>query len=169
MIDIEFELGDYVENQLTNTDGYVNAIADHITGCTRVGVRPRSEDRSENHKTEFHYPAELSEFNPPMDVIVRDDAGVPEDPEIHPGNVVEDEVTGITGLAVIVTYRMYNCPQVCIRLKSDDGYSTETEWIDAPRLMVVGDECVGKYEDPEGAQTGSVGDSMQEQSSMSEL
>jgi len=42
MIDIEFELGDYVENQLTNTDGYVNAIADHITGCTRVGVRPEA-------------------------------------------------------------------------------------------------------------------------------
>jgi len=146
MIDTNIELGDYVQNRQTNTNGYVTDIADHLTGCTRVGVRPRSHDRNEHHETEFYYPAELTVVSAPQD-ITSGDARIPADPRIEPGHVVEDEVTGLRGLVGIVTYNQFNCPQACVYAETEDGYASDGEWIDIPRLTVETDEYVGEYED----------------------
>jgi len=174
MIETDMDLGDYVENKLTNTEGYVDAIADHLTGCTRVGVRSRSQDPSEHHDTEFYYPDELTVISAPSTVDGVQSASIPDEPTVEPGHIVEDDVTGIRGLAAVVTYRIFNCPQVCVLPEANPDsenteYSTDGEWIDAPRLTVDADECVGDYEiddidDPQS--TGVIGASKGDETMM---
>jgi len=190
MIQTDIELGDYVRNNLTNTEGYVSAIADHLTGCTRIGVRPRSQDPSEHPETHFNHPAELSVTSVPNTVAGTQDVSIPSgarsvrtdpqavfdgrggDPQVTPGHVVEDEVSGTRGLVGIVTYRLFNCPQACVFPDVDDGYATDnSEWIDVPRLEVVDDECVGEYDETDSddpQSTGAMGNSMNNETLMSE-
>ena len=158
MIDTDIGLGDYVQNQQTNTEGYVTDIADHLTGCTRVGVRARSNDASEHHETKFYYPDELTIVADPQGVE-SGDGTIPEDPRVEPGHIVADEVTGIRGLVGIVTYNQFNCPQACVYPETDDGYATDSEWVDIPRLTVDGDEYVGEYgnSDDDPQSTGAMG------------
>jgi len=165
MIDTNIELGDYVVNSVTNTEGYVTAIADHLTGCTRVGTRAHSEDTTETHDLEFYYPSTLRQREAPSAIQALADASTPNDPRIEPGHIVEDELTGGRGLATVVTYRSFNCPQACVCPETDEGYATDGEFIDAPRLEVIGDECVGTYEDTDDGDddpqsTGAIGESV---------
>ena len=47
MTEFKFELGAKVKDELTNFKGIVTVRSEHITGCDRYCVRPRTDDTSE--------------------------------------------------------------------------------------------------------------------------
>lgn len=172
MLDTNISLGDYVTNNLTNTEGYVTAIADHLTGCTRIGFRPRSQDPSEHHDVVFVYPAELTVTSAPQTLPALTDASLPEAPRVEPGHVVEDEIMGVRGLAGVVTHKAFNCPEAYIYPETDDGFTDDGLWVDCPRLDVICDEYVGTYEDDtenDPQATGAMGQSMSDSEHMGDL
>jgi len=153
-VNTDFDLGDQVVNQYTGTCGHVISIGDHLTGCTRIGVRSESvssDDRSDHQETEFYYPAELSVIT---SVDERENIETPpqsiEDTEtdVTLGNEVKDTVTGITGIVTTITYNMYNCPRVAINPTREGGeYSNDREWFDLPRVEVVDDGVAAEFDE----------------------
>ncbi len=174
-VDTDFDLGDQVQNQYTKTVGHVISVGDHLTGCTRIGVRTEAVDpegQSEHQDHEFYYPAELSVITP---VDERDDIETPpegidsRDVDISLGNEVTDRVTGIEGVVTTITYQMYNCPRVAINpTRENDAYSNDREWFDLPRVEKVDDGVAGEFdelsESDVEADSGAIGDDYQSKS-----
>lgn len=47
MVDHDIELGDVYQDTISGCTGVVTAIADHLTGCARIGLYPLGEKPSQ--------------------------------------------------------------------------------------------------------------------------
>lgn len=144
MVDTDIELGSVAKHRYTRTEGLVTAVSEHLTGCTRVGLRPSSHDN--DHNDEEFYAIDALEHASYSDI----DHSVETDLDIELGNVVEDQVTGVEGIVVTVMHCLFNCPRVGVYPSVDgdeQSYATDSEWFDAPRLEVVDEGINGEFDD----------------------
>lgn len=128
--DAEFELGEEVKHDLSGREGVVVSIAEHLSGCTRIGVLWSDDDTEET----FYYEPELESLGSEMwsdeFEVVGSDAKL--------GQVVEDDLTGFEGVASSITFSAFNCPRVAIEPTEVDGpEKPDREWFDEPRVNVV--------------------------------
>lgn len=154
----DIEIGDYVECRISGAEGIVVTIGDHITGCTRIGVRPDPE-RDSREDEKFFYDGELNvtganyrtNFDLGYDVQTETDFTI--------GERVKDDITGFEGVITVINYKLFNCP--CARVQSVDDVD-EGHWIDVPRLESVDEgvsEDYGFLQEEDGGSTGPVEDS----------
>lgn len=154
MLGTDIELGMEVRDSISGFTGIVTKMGDHLAGCTRVGVFSTSPSGDRGNE-EFFFPSQL-EIVSDSTVFQAKNNPVTET-DFETGQLLEDEMTGFEGYAIIINYSLYNCPQ--IRLKSGEDPS-EAEWFDEPQLVAVSDEVEFDYDDFETATeatTGSVG------------
>jgi len=151
-----FELGDVVEDEISGFRGVVIAIADHLTGCQRIGVRANdTENTARRGDEEFFYPSQLSRV---------EDAD-PIEPEHDPvtevnfemGQKLRDTVTGFEGVVTTISYELHNCPRAGLSVvdNHDPTENPDRGWFDAPRLEVVGDGISGDFSDLEASEVES--------------
>lgn len=159
--DIPFELGDVVQDEITGFRGVVIALAEHITGCDRVGVRPIDRDNTAKRGSEeFFYPTQLTAVEDVDSISVEHDPQT--DMEYALGEYVRDAITGAEGVITTVTYKLYNCPQVSISPTNVNG-ETEVDdrlWVDIPRIESTGgvmDDFQEEQTTDDTSATGSVG------------
>jgi len=131
----QFQLSEVVEHQFLDDTGYVVARAEHLTGCTRYAVRPKSGSFVSDD--EWVYEGEITSTG---EYTIFDDEPVTEC-DVVLGNTVVDELTGLEGWVTTITYEAWNCPRVAIT-PSDDPQA-DREWVDVPRVTVTGG---GKHE-----------------------
>lgn len=162
MEESEVELGQEVQDQISGFRGIVMTYGEHLTGCTRIGVRPvGEEDTAHRGEEEFFYPDQLEL----IDGETRwTDRKVVEEVDFELGEQVRDDPTNFEGFAAVINYKLFNCPSVAIQPvdKSDVTERGELEWFDAPRVERTGDGIREDYhtitENDETAETGAVAD-----------
>jgi len=143
MTEKDIEIGDIVVDSVSKYQGMVVRIGEHISGCTRIGVRARSNDKTERSSEEFFFPKQLEVRDyEPVEIDHKDI-----DIDIELGERVRDKVTGFEGYAVVINRRLYNVPQVRLETDVGEGNSTETKWIDLPMAEVIGEGVSKECED----------------------
>lgn len=153
MKEIDIELGDFVEDRITETEGYVTTIGYHLTGCTRIGVEPAISRGTRGDET-FFYEDEvdvtgenyLERFDVDLEPVTNADISI--------GQRVQDGVTGFEGVVSVINYQLFNCPHIRIQSTGD---IEDAEWIDLPRIEVVNEGVEGEYEDLQYYPTGRTG------------
>ena len=163
----EIQLGQFVKDEISCYAGYVTTIGEHITGCTRIGVRGAGEDDSPvAPEEEFFYPAQL-EIVDDGRVEEREEAVTETDFEL--GERVRDEVTNFEGIVVVINYSLWNCPSIAVQgLSNEHDERGELEWFDAPRLAEVpGADYVGDYEDVQNSTIEGESGAIEDSSNMS--
>jgi len=145
MQDKTIQLGWRVRDRISGFEGIVIDVADHISGCRRIGVRPAvddskilsSADSSTRGDEEFFYEDEL---------LVVDEEGKFEnyakkakvDTHISLGDEVVDDITDFSGTVTTISYNLFNTPQAAVSPdqihSKEHGY--DREWFDDVRLTV---------------------------------
>lgn len=160
MSETDIELGQKVQDEISGFTGIVTLIGDHISGCERIGVHPVGEKQTvQRGDQEFFYEEQLR-------ILQRENEWTEEldprtDSEVSLGNIVSDQLTGITGTAVVINYKLFNCPSVCVQPSGDsNSENPDKEWIDDVRLQVKAGGVHGPYaaDDASTEETGSVED-----------
>lgn len=143
--DLDVELGKQVADEVSGFRGIVTTIAEHLTGCARIGVQPtEAEGPSVRGEEEFFYPSQISKYS-------QGTFDLPDDPQtevgIEMGQRVQDDVTGFEGVVSTITYSLFNCPRVAVSPVDVDDVTEQKDrgWFDAPRVSVVGDGISGEY------------------------
>lgn len=159
MSEFEFALGREVADRVSGMSGIITTIGEHIAGCTRYCVRPTDTAPGQRGSEEFFYADSLelvsarTEFTEEVpDGAMTCSFGV--------GQRVRDEVTDFTGIASVINYKLWNCPQVLVQSESD---ADESQWYDDLRLQEPahlqqesGDNVIYDYDDvvePDDAST----------------
>lgn len=132
---IDVELGQLVADEITGMTGIVTMIGDHIAGCTRVQVSPTDVGESSSGSDDFFFPERLKILEEDNKFTARAEQSITES-EIELGQRVEDEVTEFRGVASVINYSIWNCPQVLVQSRSD---ADESQWYDSVRLDAVSD------------------------------
>jgi len=156
----DIELGEEVQDKVSGFRGVVVAIADHLSGCNRIGVRANdTETLAHRSDEEFFYEDQLEQTGEAPFAERGEKAQT--DTEITLGEEVRDDVTGFEGIASTIRYELYNCPRIAVT-PVDDSSPTENgdrEWFDAPRLSVIGEGVTDEYADLQEAATSETGSS----------
>jgi len=149
MNETDLQLGDEVQNEYTGTEGTVTCISYHLTGCTRVAVRPSGHDPTEHYDDEFYYSSELQVIQSVHQRNLENKPDGVQETEIELGNVVRDAVTGIEGIVGVITHEFFNCPRVgvfpSVGDDDEDKHSNDSEWFDLPRVEYVDDGVADEY------------------------
>lgn len=149
MVDTTIQLGQKVQDRISGFVGVVTTVGDHLSGCTRIGVQPvGDEETSMRGDEEFFFPDQLEVLEEETEFT--DEAwGGPEDHHISLGQFVRDEVNGFTGVAEIINYRLWTCPQVLVKAQCKPGEDEEpdTTWADVVRLEAGDEEFTGAFDD----------------------
>ena len=157
VLNTDIGLGDHVRDEVTGYEGYVVAIAYHLTGCTRFGVRSNDEVPANRAEEEWFSEAQLEktgEDSVEADTVTTSD--------IELGDRVKDDITDIEGFVTTVTYNLYNCPRAAITTIPDEkNEEYNREWFDVPRLEFlgggVGDDYQSLTENDNEGETGASG------------
>lgn len=157
VLDTDIGLGDHVRDEVTGYEGYVVAVAYHLTGCTRFGVRSNDESPANRAEEEWFSEAQLEKTGEEpveADTVTTSEIGL--------GDRAADDVTEVEGFATTVTFNLYNCPRAALTVIPDEkNEELHREWFDTPRLEFLGGGIGDDYEeltenDNEG-ETGSSG------------
>jgi len=148
-LDTDIDLGTVYEDTISGYTGVVTAIADHLTGCTRVEL---SQVESSTASSEWFYADQLRsvddleapEYN--HDVVTSCDFTL--------GEYVRDTVTGYTGNISSITYELFNCPRIVVQSLGD---GKETEGFDVTRVEHVDDGVAEDFRDADAEDTGETG------------
>lgn len=156
----ELDLGDRVEDTLSGMEGTVVALAEHLTGCSRVGIAPVDPSRCGDDI--FLYADQVTQIELDDGEEVTVDYEPTTSVDFDLGELVTDSVTGFEGVVAVVTFELYNCPRVGVQ-SVDVTDSTETgdmEFFDAPRLesqgTVVHEELADLQDTDDTSSTGPV-------------
>lgn len=135
--DATVELGEQVQDKLTDFEGTVTCVSHHITGCTRIGVRDTVSDGTSRGDEEYFYDAQLDS----QDELHQFGHDPTTECDIDVGEKVKDTVTGFEGVVSILAFELFNCPRACIQPidGTDSTEMSDSEWVDVPRLESVGD------------------------------
>jgi hypothetical protein len=140
-LDTDIDLGNVYEDTISGYTGVVTAIADHLTGCTRVEL---SQVESSTASSEWFYADQLRSVDAveapdyDHDVVTSCDFTLAE--------FVRDTVTDFKGYVVTITYELFNCPRILVEAKDDEK---DVEGFDAPRIVKAGDGMVDEFETDE--------------------
>jgi len=159
MTEKNLELGQKVQDQISGFAGIVTLIGEHISGCERIGVYSVGEEHSDRRgEQEFFYGEQLdvleaeTEFTERMNPRTESEVGV--------GDLVNDKVTGLGGVAVVINYKLFNCPSVCVQPSGDSQTENpDSKWVDDVRLTVRSSHnySFDGLNDATTEETGSVG------------
>lgn len=164
MNDVNVKLGQKVRDEISGFTGIVNTIGDHITGCTRIGVRPTGDEQTNRRgDEEFFYDAQLTIVDEETDWTEYGDRALTET-DFELGERVRDTVTDLEGVVVVINYSLFNCPSLAIHPTNEDAEENpDVEWFDAPRLESVDEGFAGEFTNVQESDaveaTGSVADS----------
>lgn len=158
MSDYNVSLGDRAKDEISGMEGVVVTVADHLSGCRRVGMYPDDIDDTTRRGDEEYFD------DVQLETVEENRVALESEPitetEISLGDVVEDDVTGFEGVVIVHNYQLYNVPQVCVQPTTDSGEKPDTEWFDVSRVNVVEEGVFGEYneefEDADSSETGSV-------------
>lgn len=138
----DIALGYKVQDKISGFTGIVNIIGEHISGCTRVAARELGEeDASVRPEQEFFFPEQLEILETETEFTDIPDIEFGES-DLDVGAVYKDQVTGFTGVAVVVNYHLFNCPQALV---VEDDEEREDGWFDEPRLSWRDDDFVDQF------------------------
>lgn len=158
MLGTDIELGDYVKDQVSGMSGIVFTMGEHVSGCTRVGVRPSDVGETRCGDLEFFYTGALEHVDPDddeSDPTARINADPKTECAFELGQRVQDILTGYEGHVSVINYKLFNTPQLLVVSLGDD---ITTEWVDDVRLKAVTDgsemEFVDELEEADTAETG---------------
>lgn len=140
---IEVALGQLVADEISGMTGIVTMIGDHIAGCTRVQVHPNDVSESSRGNDEFFYPDQLKIIEEENKFTERAEDAITE-ADIVLGQRVEDEITEFRGVASVINYSIWNCPQVLVQSRAD---ADESHWFDSIRLDAVDDHATHTFQD----------------------
>lgn len=140
---IDVALGHEVKDEISGMSGIVTKIGDHIAGCTRICVRPTDVSESSRGTEAFFYPEQLEVIGEENQFTERAERAITE-ADIVLGQRVEDEVTEFRGVASVINYSIWNCPQVLVQSRSD---ADEAQWYDSVRLNAVSDYAEYNFDD----------------------
>lgn len=134
--DRTFDLGQFVQDEISGFVGVVFTVGFHINGCERIGVR-RLGDSDDPPKTvskeEFFYPTQL-------DLVEKQTQWSDIDPvteiDCEIGERVRERSTMFEGHVHVVNFSLFNCPQALAYKNSGE---VEARWIDAPLIEPLGD------------------------------
>lgn len=141
--DIDVSLGQFVADEISGMEGIVTMVGDHIAGCTRVQVHPSDVSEKSRGSEEFFYPEQLKILEAENEFTERAEDSIT-DSEFVLGQRVEDEVTEFRGVASVINYSIYNCPQILVQSQSDID---EMEWFDDVRLEAVSTGAEYSFQD----------------------
>jgi hypothetical protein len=147
MLGTDIELGDYVRDQVSGMSGIVFTMGAHVSGCTRVGVRPTDVGESRRGDQEFFYAGALEHVDPEEDEpdpSARITADPKTDCAFELGQRVEDVLTGYEGQVSVINYKLFNTPQLLV---VSLGEEITTEWVDDVRLEAVTDGSEFEFTD----------------------
>lgn len=157
----DFQLGTKARDRISGFEGIVVSIGTHITGCRRMGIRP--VERADRGEEEWFYPEQLELVSDETEFTELGESAKTETP-FSLGDELEDEITGVTGIAGTITYTLFNCPRVAVQPvdKTDSTEAPDREWFDAPRLSRVSNGISADFEEQVNTKTtsatGSSGD-----------
>lgn len=142
-------LGTKAQDEISGMEGIITAVAEHLTGCTRVELSPdNTDDTTRRGESEFFYDAQLEVVKNRISNEVDDPVT---DVDFEVGEKVRDEVTGFKGIIVTITYELYNCPRIGIQpietYTSCNQEKAEVEWFDAPRIEYVDDGVAEDFQE----------------------
>lgn len=141
--DIDVALGQEVRDGISGMTGIVTKIGEHIAGCTRVCVRPTDVSETSRGSDEFFYPEQLETIEEETEFTERAERAITES-DIELGQRVEDEITEFRGVASVINYSIWNCPQVLVQSRSD---TENAYWHDSVRLKAVSDYAEYSFQD----------------------
>jgi heat shock protein HspQ len=148
-LDTDIDLGDTARDTISGYEGVVTAIADHLTGCTRVEI---SQSESQIASSEWFYAEQLTTDVEDLERDFTHD--VVTDTDLQLGQRVRDSVTGYEGHIITITYELFNCPRVLVQTGGEDK---ETEGFDRPRIEALGDGVVDQFSDSDDNDVGETG------------
>jgi len=158
----DIDLGMTAQDRVSNFEGIVTAVAYHLTGCTRFELTANDDDTTRN-VSEWFDQRQVGVIND--DVIDSLYNSVDSmDPDVSLGVCVRDEVTGVEGVVIVITYEAFNCPKVGIQ-PIDTSTTIAKEDIvfaDVPRVTVVGEGVTGEYTEQQTAETATASGSAHE-------
>lgn len=148
MVDEDIELGYEVQDRISGFHGIVTTIGDHVSGCTRFGVQALGDEKSSvRGDEEFFYADQLDVLDDDTAFV---GAGSYDARGIKPGARVRDEIQMFEGVAEVVNYKLWNCPQVLIKSADSSNPTEESDsaWADITRVETVdGTDFVDEYDD----------------------
>ncbi len=132
------ELGAEVTDKISGFHGIVTALADHISGCNRIGVKPLGDEGSRVVEEEFFYPSELRVEEVNTDFASAAEDAITESP-VSLGDIVRDQISGVEGTVTTQAFELFNCPQVAISPADTDNADEQLDrvWVDVPRLEII--------------------------------
>lgn len=158
MQDSNVNLGDKVQDRISGFTGIVTTYGNHLVGCDRLGVSPVGEEQvATRGEEEFFYPDQLEVLDDDTEFSEAGEQAVYET-EFELGNLVSATSLEFEGIATVINYKLWNCPQVFVK----DGVSeSEAAWFDAPEVSRVSDGVTSEFEhlyedETEAEETGSV-------------
>lgn len=125
----DIEHGQILRDRVTTFEGIVISISEHLTGCTRVGLRPHTDDQRCGEE-QYFYPAQLEDTGERMEI---DAPSEDIDPSL--GDRARDTVTGREGIVSIIGRQAFNCTRVYLSPSVNTDY--DDAWVDAPRVTVT--------------------------------
>lgn len=136
-VDEDIRLGQKVQDRISGFTGIVTTVGDHITGCTRFGVHPSGEERTDQRgDEEFFYADQLEVLEEETEFTDVGENGYT-DLDIELGSHVRDEVIGFEGIVCVINYKLWNCPQVMVQARNNTGTTDKDPdyvWVDIVRL-----------------------------------
>lgn len=132
------ELGAEVTDKISGFHGVVTGLAEHISGCDRIGVKPLGEQGSARVDEEFFYPCELDVVETETEFSDAADDAITSSP-VSLGDIVRDQISGVEGTVTTQTFELFNCPRVAISPADTDNANEQLErvWVDVPRVEIV--------------------------------
>lgn len=135
-VETDVQLGDEVKDTISGFIGVVTTIGYHVSGCVRIGVRPKNPDNGRGDE-EFFYEDQLvkrrsaeDEFDP----VTETDFVI--------GERVQDSINGFEGVVTVINFSLMNTPRILIESTDED----ESTWVDDVRVdSVVGKDYIERF------------------------
>jgi len=138
--DVSIRLGDRVQDEISNYQGIVIGIAEHLTGCESIAVRGDGEDPTRRSSEEWFYQSQLTVDD--AQVLARGRAPSSDEIDVALGNRVVDEINGFEGIVTTINYNLDNVARAAVT--ATDDAEADRHWADVNRLTVLDD---GVHED----------------------
>jgi hypothetical protein len=135
MMEQKIELGDRVKDPISGKTGIVVMLGISLQGCNQAGVTFPSKD-------ENYSPSNVYMFDRPQLEIVKKGVIKPnkkhDQPAIELGDLCEDLITKIKGVATYREVYLYRCDRISVQPQSKDKRTVEDAFsVDAMTLKVL--------------------------------
>ena len=135
----EFQLGDEVEDVITEFVGIITDIAFYKYGCTQCIVQPPAKDGEQKDPDSIDEPQLkiIRESEMKLQPKRNEDGIVKYKGKFGCGDKVEDKITGFIGIIVAVNFNLNGIKQYLIQPPTKDGEQKESDFINEKQLKLL--------------------------------